>query len=121
VYIDEAHASDAWQMAVNVESNVVYARPRTFGDRAEVGAACVREMKIALPMIVDEIDDRTERAYTAWPDRLYVIDAAGRVAYKSAAGPFGFKVEPVERTLVSLLAAPRAGVTARTGAAGTSP
>jgi type I thyroxine 5'-deiodinase len=40
-----------------------------------------------------------ERAYTAWPDRLYVIDQAGAVAYKSAAGPFGFKPSDVQATL----------------------
>jgi type I thyroxine 5'-deiodinase len=90
-------------MAVNVEDKVVFARPRTFAARAEVGATCVKDLKIELPMIVDEIDNRTERAYTAWPDRLYVLDAAGRVAYKSAAGPFGFKVEPVGTALRSLL------------------
>ena len=90
-------------MAVNVEDKVVFANPRTLAARAEVGATCVKDLKVELPMVVDDIDNRTERAYTAWPDRLYVIDAAGRVAYKSAAGPFGFKVAPVEETLRSLL------------------
>jgi len=32
-----------------------------------------------------------EKAYTGWPDRLYLIDKEGRVAFKSAPGPFGFK------------------------------
>ena len=44
-----------------------------------------------------------ERASTAWPDRLYVIDRDGRVAYKSAAGPFGFKPAEVQTTLEWLL------------------
>ena len=105
VYIEEAHASDAWQMAVNVEDKVVFANPRTLAARGEVGATCVKDLKVELPMVVDDIDNRTERAYTAWPDRLYVIDASGRVAYKSDAGPFGFKVAPVEATLQSLLPA----------------
>ena len=55
-----------------------------------------------LPMVVDEIDNRTERAYTAWPDRLYVIDAEGRITYKSGPGPFGFKVEPLAKALEAL-------------------
>ena len=59
----------------------------------------MKDLKIDLPMVVDEIDNRTERAYTAWPDRLYVIDASGRVAYKSRPGPFGFKVEPLATAL----------------------
>jgi len=44
-------------------------------------------------------DNRVERAYTAWPDRLYVIGSDGRVAYKSQAGPFGFKTDDVEAAL----------------------
>jgi hypothetical protein len=90
-------------MAVNLKDKVVFASPRTLAARGEVGATCVKDLKVELPMVVDDIDNRTERAYTAWPDRLYVIDAAGRVAYKSAAGPFGFEVEPVARALQTLL------------------
>jgi type I thyroxine 5'-deiodinase len=81
---------------------VLFATPQTFDDRAEIGATCVRDLKIDLPTIVDEIDNRTERAYTAWPDRLYVLDAAGRITYKSRPGPFGFQVEPVARALAAL-------------------
>ena len=51
----------------------------------------------------DGPDDAVERAYTGWPDRLYVIDKSGRVAHKSAAGPFGFKPADVEATLKRLL------------------
>ena len=51
---------------------------------------------------MDDPDNRVERAYTAWPDRLYVIDRDGRVAYKSAAGPFGFKPAAVEEALKRL-------------------
>ena len=29
-------------------------------------------------------DNVTERAYTGWPDRFYVIDQDGRVSYKSS-------------------------------------
>ena len=81
---------------------MLFATPRSFDERAEVGATCVKDLKIDLPMVVDEIDNRTERAYTAWPDRLYVIDGAGRITYKSAPGPFGFKIEPVAKALEAL-------------------
>jgi len=102
VYIEEAHATDAWQAGSNLEDKVLFATPKTFDDRAEIGATCVRDLKIDLPMVVDEIDNRTERAYTAWPDRLYVIDAEGRITYKSRPGPFGFEVAPLARALAAL-------------------
>jgi Iodothyronine deiodinase len=81
---------------------VLFATPLSFEDRANVGATCVKALKVDLPMVVDEIDNRTERAYTAWPDRLYVIDAAGTITYKSRPGPFGFKIEPVAKALAAL-------------------
>ena len=48
-------------------------------------------------------DDATERAYTAWPERLYLIDRDGRIAYKSAPGPFGFKPAALEAALTQLV------------------
>jgi hypothetical protein len=41
------------------------------------------------------------------PARLYVIDRAGKVAYKSGRGPFGFRPDEMEQALVmTLLDAP---------------
>ena len=89
-------------MGSNVRDKVLVATPKSFEDRAEVGATCVKDLKVELPMVVDEIDNRTERAYAAWPDRLYVLDGEGRITYKSRPGPFGFKVEPVAQALAAL-------------------
>lgn len=44
----------------------------------------------AIPALVDTLEDEAERAYEAWPDRLVLIDAEGRVAWRSGPGPFGF-------------------------------
>jgi hypothetical protein len=37
------------------------------------------------------------------PARLYVIDAKGKVAYKSGRGPFGFHAGEMEQALVMAL------------------
>jgi hypothetical protein len=37
------------------------------------------------------------------PARLYVIDPAGKVAYKGGRGPFGFKAREMEQVLIMLL------------------
>ncbi|MGA7302738.1 MAG: hypothetical protein WBX10_20640, partial [Candidatus Sulfotelmatobacter sp.] len=47
----------------------------------------------------------TERVYTGWPDRIYLIDAQGRIAYKSKPGPFGFKPEQLAIALSRALPA----------------
>ena len=75
----------------------------TKDERLNVAGLCVKNLGIELPALVDEPDNAVERAYTAWPDRLYVIDREGRIAHKSAAGPFGFKPAEVQAILERLL------------------
>ena len=54
MYIEEAHATDAWQLASNVKDKVLFATPQSFDDRAQIGATCVKDLKIDLPMPVIE-------------------------------------------------------------------
>src|SRR5207249_8961046 len=92
VYITEAHPSDVWQMESNVRDQVVFASPKNEEERAFVAGACVRKLGVKIPAVLDEFGNSTERAYTGWPDRMYVIDAQGRIDYKSKPGPFGFMI-----------------------------
>lgn len=102
VYITEAHPSDVWQTESNFRDKVVFVSPRNEDERASVAGTCVRKLGIKIPALLDEFGNSTESAYTAWPDRIYLIDRNGKVAYKSKPGPFGFKPD-------QLLAAMRAG------------
>ena len=106
VYIGEAHPADAWQLPSNITDKVVYSSPTDFKQRSELADICVVKLGIKIPAVVDRFDDSTETAYSGWPDRLYVIDADGRVAYKSRPGPFGFKPAEMEEALKRALARP---------------
>lgn len=99
VYIQEAHPIDAWQLNDNLKDGVLVATTQSIDERWSVAGVCVTKLGIELPALVDGPDDAVEHAYTGWPDRLYVIDKDGRIAHKSAAGPFGFKPAEVEATL----------------------
>ena len=90
-------------MAANERDKVVYESPRNADERANLAGVCVRNLGIEFPSVVDCFDNSTDTAYTGWPDRLYVIDRDGRVAYKSAPGPFGFKPDDMERALAGLV------------------
>jgi type I thyroxine 5'-deiodinase len=103
VYIQEAHPVDLWQVSSNVKDGVLFASPTTAADRAETADICVVKLAIKIPSLVDGIDNRIERAYTGWPDRLYIVTTDGRVHYKSAPGPFGFSTAELEQSLVALL------------------
>lgn len=105
VYIEEAHPIDAWQLDDNLEDAVLIANPTSEIERAAVAGVCLTKLGINLPALVDRADDRVERAYTGWPDRLYVIDVDGKIAYKSEAGPFGFKPAQVDVTLQRIIPA----------------
>lgn len=103
VYIQEAHASDSWQLGINEKENVVYKDPQHYDERVILAGTCSTDLGIEFPALVDTIENTAERAYTAWPDRLYVIDDRGRIAYKSEAGPFGFKTEELSKALERLV------------------
>jgi type I thyroxine 5'-deiodinase len=46
--------------------------------RAYIAGACVPKLGITFPSVLDEFGNSTDRAYTGWPDRIYLIDAQGR-------------------------------------------
>ncbi len=105
VYITEAHPSDVWQMQSNIKDSVVFSSPKSEEERAFIAGACVRKLGIEFPAVLDEFGNSTEQAYTGWPDRIYLIDSRGRIAYKSKPGPFGFKPDQLANALTQTLAA----------------
>jgi hypothetical protein len=108
VYIMEAHALDAWQDEDNQKDKISVATPKTLAERCAVEGTCATKLALRIPAVIDDLANSTEEAYTAWPDRLYVIDLEGRVAYKSKPGPFGFKPTEMEVVLKQVLSVPAA-------------
>ncbi len=103
VYIQEAHPSDIWQMRSNVTEGVIFRNPRSDDERFQVADSCVRTLGVRIPALIDGMDNAVEKAYTGWPDRLYLIDREGRVAYKSRPGPFGFEPAGLEAAIRKML------------------
>ena len=56
-------------------------------------------------MALDPIEGPAEKAYAAWPERIYVIGVGGRIEYKAEPGPFGFKPDEAEASLKQLVGA----------------
>jgi hypothetical protein len=104
VYVTEAHPSDVWQLQSNLRDKVVFSSPRSAEERAEIAGSCVRKLGIQIPAVLDEFGNSTEKSYTAWPDRMYLIDREGKVAYKSKPGPFGFHADELAAALSRLTA-----------------
>ena len=106
MYIQEAHPVDLWQVSSNVRDGVLFSSAKTDGERIETANVCVTRLAIKIPSLLDGIDNRIERAYTAWPDRLYIVGTDGRVQYKSGPGPFGFSTRELDETLARIVHAP---------------
>ncbi|GAC1474919.1 MAG: hypothetical protein NVSMB9_26240 [Isosphaeraceae bacterium] len=103
VYVREAHPIDGWRMESNDEVGVAVAQPKNKSDRNAVATRCHDLLEMSMPVLVDEIDDRVGNAYSGMPDRLYVIDRQGKVAFQSGRGPFGFNPKEMEQALIFTL------------------
>ena len=103
VYIHEAHPEGGWQLDVNKKDDVVFEKADTWSQRQAVARKCCKRLKLSLPTVVDELDNRVDELYAGWPERMFVIDRDGRIAYTGAQGPWGFKPDEAERALKKLL------------------
>ena len=102
VYIREAHPEDGWAFTMNREDGIAVTDPTTDDARADVAATCALRLEIEMPVAVDGVDDAVARTYGGWPDRLYLIDADGRIAYQGGEGPFGFLPHELAEALESV-------------------
>jgi hypothetical protein len=95
VYVREAHPTDEWQMKSNVKEDVCYAQPKTLEQRVAIANDFVQRLKYPTPFAIDDMKNAADLAYSAWPERLYVIDEHGRIAYAGGMGPFHYEPEEV--------------------------
>ena len=100
VYIQEAHPSDGWQVPQNLEQDIVIDQARTEEERGAAAEACALNLRLALPMALDDMANTVDEAYAALPDRLYLVDADGIVRYRSEPGPWGFDMDAWERAIL---------------------
>ena len=95
---------DWWQLSQNLEEDVVFNQPASIDERADVAQACMLRLDLAMPMLLDDMDNSTDEAYAAMPERLYVVDTQGRIAFRGAPGPWGFDVAGWRRAIEETVA-----------------
>lgn len=103
IYVREAHPTDGWPLPSNEKAGISFSQPVDREERLAVAKKCCTLLKMTMPLLVDELDDRVGHAYSGMPDRLYLIDREGKVAYKGGRGPMGFKPGELEQSIVMLL------------------
>ena len=92
VYIREAHPDSVLFVPTEDGGKKLQVIPQTAttAERLKNLQQCASLLQLTMPAVIDSEDNVVNRAYAAWPDRLYVVDREGRIAYKSGAGPQGF-------------------------------
>ncbi len=102
VYIREAHpAGESWQSTINEREGVSLPEARSLAERAEHAAFCRALLRIAYEATLDDEDGRAEKAYRAFPSRVFVIDRAGAVTFSSALDAEVFRPEALAAALES--------------------
>lgn len=84
---------------MNVKQGVVYDEPTTLEERELVAGACVLNLELALPTLIDDMENTASTAYATVPTRIYIIGKDGKVAYAGGKGPRNFSPDELEAEL----------------------
>jgi hypothetical protein len=113
IYIREAHPVDGWWFGKGLMnlllrlsgSKVSWSLydPSTIQERREAAKECQETLQFGVKTYVDEMDDQVNKAYAAWPTRLYLVDQEGIISYAGRLGPFGFKPAELKRAIAELI------------------
>jgi Iodothyronine deiodinase len=99
VYVREAHPTDEWQMKSNVKEDVCYAQPKTLAQRVAIANDFIKRYSYPIEFGIDDMTNAADAAYSAWPERLYIVDEQGRIAYRGGMGPFHYAPDEVRAWL----------------------
>ena len=65
----EAHPIDGWQTPINEKEGIRLPMAKDMGQKEEHATACVRELDIKFPAVLDGMDNKIELEYCRWPAR----------------------------------------------------
>jgi iodothyronine deiodinase-like protein len=88
-------------MDSNEKEQVCYPQPTTTAQRVAIANDFVKRFHFEIPLAVDPIENPANALYAGWPERFYIVDERGLIAFKGKTGPFGYHPEEVETWLSS--------------------
>jgi hypothetical protein len=89
-------------MESNEEEGIRVLQQVELEERIAAAEAAAARLGLTMPVLVDGMDDAASHAFAAWPERLVVIDGAGRIADPGRPGPDGFDPDGAAAVLASL-------------------
>jgi len=113
IYIREAHPVDGWWFGKGIARHImkIYSPkvamdvydPTTIEERRAVAGNCKNTLKYDIRTYVDEMDNAVNKAYAAWPTRLYLVGLDGKVVYHGGLGPYDFHPNKLDRAIEQYL------------------
>jgi hypothetical protein len=103
IYTREAHPGEGAAMDATDSGSVCIPPAKTLHERMAAASELRRRADVRLTFLADSMDDAVTEAYSAFPDRIYLIDRAGVVAHKGGRGPHGFDPGSLETAIVLTL------------------
>ena len=73
--------------------------PVTWDERRKAAEDFLNRTKLSIPTLIDNMDNKTDSDYKAWPDRIYIVGTNGKIIYKGEPGPKGLKPSDIADTL----------------------
>jgi len=90
-------------MDSNEEAGIRVVQHTTLEDRVAEARVGAERLGLSMPVLVDGMENEASEAFAAWPERIYVVDTEGRIAFKGGPGPWEFDPDAAGRTLERLL------------------
>lgn len=89
VYINEAHPCDGGEPSDKTLEKELFTH-RSWEDRRDAANKFIKDYKLTIPCLIDNLDNRADLMYHAWPDKIYLIRSDNTIAVSGADGPVGF-------------------------------
>lgn len=89
VYIREAHAVDSNRPSPPARDKNIFEH-EDFDDRCKTAEMLIADNELTIPCLIDSMDNKVDAAYSAKPDRAFLVDGNGKLAVAGARGPRGF-------------------------------
>ncbi len=89
IYIREAHAADSnWPLGAGISKGIK--EHKNYQERCTTAEMLINDKELTMPMLIDGMDNKVNTAYSAFPDRVFLVRTDGRLAVAAQRGPFGF-------------------------------
>ena len=76
---------------------------KTLEERKKVASECAKSLELNIPLLVDDMENTVANAYSANPDRLFIVNTDGKIAFAGERGPWGFDVDAMVTALKELV------------------